>query len=254
MLRHTVSSKCSDLVPRSGAAGEAVDCYVTKVKQGTEPPPVALSFDGQRIGCVAWNGSRYEVELDLQLRDLHLSQFEVVHFYGLSEVRYAGVWDFVRNHVTRWPYIKIYVVRRLVGVNQYFFNKRKLLTQKRNRLLTILVNRKLEGQDSVSPIDLMSAVYTDRWVEHPDWKAANARLEAYLEAMVDTGELERDGHKYKVTGRAFRALEESEELDRRHGENVLLQRSMVWLTVAIAFFAAVQAQLLKLPTLLDFTK
>jgi hypothetical protein len=253
-LTRLLSRACESSVPRSGEEGTRVNCFVTKLHQGDDPPPVVLALEGDELVCVAWDGSRYSKDLRLPLDMATLSQFRVTHFYGLSTIWYSGLIDFAVSRLTGWPYAKIHAVRVTSRVGQYFFNKRKLATRRRMELLSFLVTRYLGGKGEFSPIDLMTNLYSLRWVEHPDGESARIQLESYLEAMVETGELKKNSYKYRVTGYALRAIEEYEEQERKHVENVRMQRAMLWLTIAIAVFTAVQAQLIKLPTLLDLSK
>lgn len=254
-LRDAVRCACASSIPRSGTAGAAVNCFITKVERGEDPPPVVLSLEGNELLCTAWDGNQYGRELRIPISRTRLSQFSIVHFYGLAEVRYSGLIDFLLGRLTRWPYLKIHVARFVSRINQYYFNKQKLVTHRRMELLALLVNRHLDGRGKFCTIDLMTELYSLRWVEHPDRGAAKHQLKSYLEAMVETGELRSvDGFYYSVTGAALRTIEENEEQERKHGESVRLQRNMFWLTVAIAAFTAIQAGVIKLPTLLDLSR
>lgn len=254
LLSGVIHRACPSAVPRSGPEGELVDCFITKVCQGDEPLPVVLAIDGEILRCVAWDGDHYGRDEVLHLSELKFSQFDIVHFYGLSEVRYSGLLDLLIGRLTYWPYLKIHAVLLLSRINQYYFNKKKLITRRRIELLVFLVALHQQGQTRFDAIDLMTRLYSLRWIEHPDRDAAMRQLEFYLEALVETGELDKEDHQYRVTGFALRSIEEDEEYERKHGENVRLQRGMFWLTVAIAAFTAIQAGLVRLPTLLDLTK
>lgn len=56
-----------------------------------------------------------------------------------------------------------------------------------------------------------------------------------------------------VSPSALQTLERYEEDERRHAENVKIQGGILWLTLVIAFFTAVQAGLIKMPRLLDLS-
>lgn len=254
VLRRVLLRACEATVPRSGEDGEKVNCFITKVHQGDVPLPVVLALDGNNLIGLAWDGKHYGLDICIPLEQIKLSQFRVTHFYGLWKVQYSGLLDFLVGRVTTWPYVKIHAVRFISRIDQYFFNKKKLITKRRMELLSFLVNRHLDGKTEFAPIDLMTDLYTLRWVEHPDRDAAMQQLELYLQAMVETGELEKIDYKYRVSGHALLTIEENEEQERKHTENVRMQRGMLWLTVVIAALTAVQAQLIKLPTIFDFSK
>lgn len=253
VLSRVLRRACPYTIPRSGAEGEGVNCFVTTLDAGEKPPFVVLHLGGDELQCLAWDGQSYGSERRVPLRNVELSKFQITHFYGLSDVQYSGLLDFILNRVTAWPYIKIHIVRVVNRIDRYFFNKKKLITKQRMDLLKILIQRHLDGQSEFDPISLMTDLYSLRWVEHPDRDSLQHKLEFYLDSMVETGELRKITYKYQVTGKALHAIEEYEEQERKHTENVKMQRMMLWLTLAIAAFTAVQAGLVKLPPLLDLT-
>lgn len=99
----------------------------------------------------------------------------------------------------------------------------------------------------------MTDLYTIKWVLHPQGEPQHQKLEFYLDSLVATGELEKVKNKYVVSGKALRTIEEYEEQERRHTENVKMQWRMFWLTLAIVVLTLVQAGLVKLPALIDLT-
>jgi len=72
--------------------------------------------------------------------------------------------------------------------------------------------------------------------------------------LAQTGELERYGEGYRLTGLALKTMEDSEEQDRKHSANLRVQLMLAVLTLFSAVMAAAQARLLKLPTLLDISR
>jgi hypothetical protein len=210
-------------------------------------------MSGDVLGCRQWTGQSFETAIDVSLATIEGQDLSVTHFYGHSEVEYRGVFDFALGRTFFLPYIKIHLVRAIESVDQYFFNKKKLFTKQRTDLLKFLVRRRLDGESISSPFELMTGLYSVRWVYHPDKDSQVKRLTFYLDSLVNTGELRRVDHKYELTGRALEAIEVYEEQERKHTENVKVQRRMFWLTLAIAFLTGAQAGLYKLPALLDLS-
>ena len=99
----------------------------------------------------------------------------------------------------------------------------------------------------------MTGLYSVKWIYHPDKESQRKRLTFHLDSLVDTGELRRVGLKYELTGEALKAIEIYEEQERKHTENVKIQRRMFWLTLAIVLLTGAQANLYKLPTLIDLS-
>ena len=113
--------------------------------------------------------------------------------------------------------------------------------------------REINSHPEHETLDLMTALYSIKWFSHPQGAAARQRLEFYLESLVETGELQKINHKYVVTGQALQAMEEYEEQERKHTENVKIQSRALWVAFAVAALTVVQAGLIKLPTFLDFS-
>ncbi|MCD0422993.1 hypothetical protein LOC51_37775 [Rubrivivax sp. JA1024] len=253
VLRNVLARPCASRIPRSGTKGEAVNCFVTAIDKGEEPYLIVQSLEEGRLGCIQWDGSKYSTARNFALTDFKPRDFRITHYYGLSEVCYTGIIDFVVNRATRWPYIKIHAVRTLSRFDQYLFNKKKLISKERKGLLKMLVNEALDGRAEHETLDLMTALYSIKWFSHPQGKEAQERLEFYLESLVETGELRKEDHKYVVTGLALRAIEEYEEQERKHTENVKIQRRALWVAIAVAVLTVVQTGLVKLPPFLDFS-
>jgi len=254
ILARVLRRACEPTIPRSGESGARVNCFVARIDRDSHPYLVLLAIQGNEVNCSEWDGTRFGIDRTISVADLPLTSLRVTHYYGLSEVRYSGLFDFAIKRLTCWPYIKIHFARLLSDVDGYFFNKKKLITKQQLELLKFMVAQHLDGKTTFDSINLMTGLYSIRWVEHPDRDAQQHQLEFYLESMVETGELRRINHDYQLTGHAVRAIEEYEEQERKHTENVKMQRAMLWLTLVIAAFTAVQAGVIKLPTLLDLTK
>lgn len=252
-LPSILSRKCGWAIPRSGKEGEQVNCFTVAIDKGDDPYLIAQELNGEDLKCVEWNGQSYEVATTVALSSIDPSKFRITHYYGLATVSYTGIVDFAIGRLTLWPYIKIHCVETVSKLDQYWFNKKKLITKDRIDLLKFLVVQASTGNSSFDELGLMTQLYSVKWVLHPDQDSQRGKLEFYLESLVDTGELKKVNHKYFLTGLALRAIDEYEEDERKHTENVKIQRRMIWLTAAIAALTLVQAGIVKIPTLLDFT-
>jgi len=107
-----------------------------------------------------------------------------------------------------------------------------------------------KGMDS---FEIMTRLYSMRWVVHPESDAQYEKLKLYLDALEQNGDLSKVNGKYLVQGKAINTLDRYEEDERRHGEVVRTQRLIALLTFAIALFAMVQAEVIKLPTFIDLS-
>jgi hypothetical protein len=252
-LTRALSRPCGARIPRSGKKGAAVNCFTTYVDKGDDPYLWVQGFNAGTVSCLEWDGSGFSVPKELPLSSFELNDFKITHYYGLAEVSYVGLRDFALDQLTKWPYIKIHTARTFSSIDQYWFNKKKLIAKERKGLLKFLVTEALEGEPEHELLDLMTSLYSIKWFSHPQGKQAQGRLEFYLDSLVETGELRKANHKYVVTGKALQAIEEYEEQERKHTENVKIQWRAFWLAAAVAALTVVQAGLIKLPPVLDFS-
>lgn len=252
-LSRILSRPCENRISRSGAKGRAVNCFVTFIEKNSEPYLMVQSLDNGYLNCVEWDGSNYAITVRHLLNSFRMQDFKITHYYGLSEIRYSGIFDFMVGRLTAWPYLKIQTARFFWHSSQYFFNKKKLVSKARNDLLKLLVNEALEGHTEHESLELMTLLHSIKWYSHPDAQIVHTRLKFHLDSLAETGEIKKIDHKYIVTGKALRVIEEYEEQERKHTENVKMQWRTFWLALAVAALTFIQAGLVKLPVLLDFT-
>lgn len=209
---------------------------------------------GESLECLEWSGERFDIPKAVSFSEVPEIDFSITHFYGYAEIQYKGLRDFTAGRLLRLPYLKIFIVRWIESIDQYFFNKKKLVTKQRVDLLRFLVARHLDGKSIESHLELMTGLYSIKWVLHPERRSQQARLRFYLDSLVSTGELESRNGEYALTGIALQTIENYEEQERKHTENVKTQRANAWLTAAIVLLTAAQAGVIKFPTLIDLSK
>ncbi|MCG7981064.1 MAG: hypothetical protein G8D81_13260 [gamma proteobacterium symbiont of Clathrolucina costata] len=254
VLSHLGKRLCENRIPRSGEKGKAVNCFVLAIDRDRGPFQLITKISGNLLTVLEWNETSYTDEKVIELEQIDRKQLRIIHYYGLSEIRYYGLWDYLRNGATGFQYLLIIGYGTLSSVNQYFFIKKKLVTKQRMELLQYLVAHHYEsGGGGLGVIELMSQLYSIRWISHPDSESQQRKVELYLASLVDSGELEKNGTSYRVKGKAISTIESFEEEERRHTDNVRLQRKAIWVSVILAVFALIQADVIKLPTVLDYS-
>lgn len=189
VLPKVIGRACESRIPRSGDRGAKVNCFVTAIDRVGSPYLIVMGLNDDELNCIEWDGTSYSIERTVPLNTVTFADFRITHYYGHSDVQYFGLIDFFYNRLLAWPYIKIHLVRALSGLDQYFFNKKKLVTKQRADLLKYLMVRALDGQTEHELLDLMTDLHSIEWVLHPQGDAEQRKLEFYLDALVDTGEL-----------------------------------------------------------------
>ena len=245
---------CKFSIPRSGDEGNRVNCYVVALDNVSDPYFLATAFNNNKLIGLEWDGKSYTNKKSISIDSISKSKVRITHYYGLSEVTYSGIYDLLINKITKWPYIKIHASRLISSVDQYFFNKKKLVTKQRIDLLKFMMLDQIDRiNKGISSLDLMTKLYSIKWVLHPEGDQQKEELKLYLDSLVKSEDLENPNDEYVVTGNAIRTIEKFEEEERRHVESVKMQRRMLFLTFIIVILAIIQAEVIKLPVLLDLS-
>lgn len=245
-----------DLIPRSGPRAEGVDCYCVEIPTENGRPYLMLrAVERDSVNADEWSGTRYETPRLLPMSGIQANQVVVTHFIGTDEFTFNGLRAFLWARRLRLPYVARRLRRGRNRVAQWLFNKRDLDVGARLAVLREVVRAVGDGAQGMDAFGLMNIRHGNRWASHPGWQAHRRELNLLLDGLVDTGELRLtdDGLRFIPTGHAYRTLEESDDTDRRHRGNFRLQVTIGLLTLVGAFMGAVQASVVKLPTLLDLT-
>ena len=253
-VRYVLARRCPGTIPRSGDDGKAVDCYCAYVYVDGKPFSIVKDVDEFCVSGRAFDGNRFERELSVPLGSIKLSELRINHYYGLATIEYKGVIDFIVNALTGRKRAGVLLRRFADYVATAMLNKRRLVMLERHELLRFLVERtRKSGETNIRSLDLMTEIYSIRWVLHPEGSAQEDYLTLLLDSFVDTGELKRvDVGEYSLQGMALATLNDFEREQRKHQDSLSIQRRLVILTAFIALFTAVQAGVIKFEPIFDF--
>jgi hypothetical protein len=239
-------------LPRSGEEGEKVNCYRIAIDKDASPFLLVHGIRGDYLIGQEWDGLSYSIEKELLLSDISKYDFLIVHYYGLNSVKFSGIYDFLIHKFTKWWYLKAWVRRTIGNIDQYYFDKQKLVTKQRTDLLRFMMDEQIDkANKGIGLINLMTKLYSIKWVMHPEGDQQQEKLLLYLNSLIASEDLEQSGTQYIVTGKAISTIEKYEEEERRHAENVKMQKWMLYLTIMIVLLAVIQSGLIKFPVLLN---
>jgi len=243
ILEYLTKRRCGKgAIPRSGAEGEKVNCYSTFLFENEQPFLIVEEIGDNEIIGLKWDGDRFSISQKVPLTKFKKYQLRITHYYGLYTTKYSGLTDFILFGITKFEVLKCNIHKVFNKTSQFVFNKRKLATIDRIELLRTMIDYyfKNEGQ-TFSTIDLMTKIYSMKWILHPEANSQEHKLQLFLDSFIETGEIEKvDETKYQVTGKAIASLSKYEEQERRHTETIKLQRRIVWLTFAIVIVGLFQ--------------
>lgn len=265
LLPKFISKACPSTISRSGEKGKSVNCYYVKLDNSDSTPFfVATGYDCGKLQLLGlkWNGNSYKDEHSLELADLEIGKLRITHYYGLAEIGYDSIYDATWHYLTKFIYLKIKIYQYIESVDQKLFNKRKLFITARIELLQAMINYQLEPDhdDGLDDIDLMTKLYSIKWVSHPDSNNAQRKLKCNIRWLIDLGELKETDSKYVVTGLGIATIEKYLKKEERHNDGVKLQNRLVLITAFLvivglvqAGVGLVQAKVINLPTWFDLS-
>jgi len=254
-LPKLLRKSCGRRIPSGEEEGEKVNCYfVGFYHEDSSPYFWATGYNNGLFTGFTWDGHSFANEHNINLSDLNQFRIRILHYYGSFRIQYNSIYAIIWNYYSKLAYTKIHISRWVSSISQYFFNKKNLVTKRRMELIQFMLDEQMRRTHSgISILDLMTKLYSIKWILHPSAEDQEKKLEIYLDSLVESGELRKVNQEYVVTGIAISTLERYEEEERRHIQSVKLQRKMVILTVILVLVGLLQAGLIKLPTLLDFS-
>lgn len=253
-LPRILARRCPTVISRSGEKGEAVNCFSVAIDKNDDPYLLVEAYDKGIITASEWDGKKYSNRKTFPVEKVLDQNLRITHYYGLAEIIYSSIYDFLFHRVTGWEYLKIHSYWSSRKLGQFAFNHKRLLTKKRMEVLRLLIEDHLDRRHKgISSMELMTKLYSIKWVLHPRSNYQHQKVQLYLDSLVETGEVRKADSKYVVTGKAISTLERFEEEENRHRQSACLQAFIVILTALIAVFALVQTEMVKVPTIIDLT-
>lgn len=241
VLKHTLQRCATDLVPRSGPEGKAVDSFSVWITAGESDSriwcqqAVAEGIVGKRLD----NGT-YSVDVCLPYSAFDGSQVEIQHWYGLDYLHYASIRQYVVEGLSGYDFLKLGLER----LRQVFFNQKPLVRLELMSLLRQLV-RLTDADPSfkTAPHSFPSHVSGGlRAYLHPDHDAVTKHYRLLLDALVESGDLKRDqGGNYSIAAKALLTVAQFEHDERRHRDSTRSANRMLLLTAALIGVGLLQA-------------
>jgi hypothetical protein len=243
LLKRILKKQCGYAVPRTGEEGQTVNCYYAHLFKNEKPYMVIKKVQENSLEGKLWTEQGYGEAGTVENNDLKNYEIRITHFNGLYETRYKGLLDYLLTGYTKIDQLKCIYYKWTDNTQQFLFNRRLFATFDRIEILRALIEMKFTGDtERFMTIDLMTQVYSLRWIGHPEGDIQTDRLQLFVDSFVESGELTTDdGVHYTVTGKAINTLSQYEEQERRHTENRTVQKGMLLLTIAIVAVGILQA-------------
>lgn len=164
--------------------------------------------------------------------------FRISHYYRGFEIYYFSPWRFLMHHYTYFAWFILWRDR----IAQAFFNRKRLVRKDRMDALRYIYEQTLRDRTfQTSGFDLMTKLYTKRWIRHPRQQEMHSYYNLLLDALCEDGDIKRGQYSYTLEPRALRTLSEFEEDERRHRDNKRHQTILAILTAALILVGLPQA-------------
>ncbi len=228
--------------------------YWINICDGNLPIANLVKYENDRCTFVKFREGNEDLTfIEYTLNQVIESKVVIHHFYGYAHVKFDSFYDFLWRKFFPILYIKLKVKSHLDSATQILFNRKSIKVKKRYEYLKHLVETYGIPNKEFSEIEFINSLYTFRIFSHPNYEVESRRLISILESFIDTQELRKINHHYQITGFAFKALSDFEIEQRKHKELTSTQGKLVLLTFILALVALVQSEIIRVPTLLDFT-
>jgi len=202
---------CPSSVPRSGSKGEQINCFHIYLEHEGDSYLVINRIASNHVSGLWYNGESFSEDASVPFSWIKLSQIKIIHYFGLSEFTYKGIFDYIISGWTKCNEAKAILLRYFNFFTQYFFDRRPLVMVERLELLRLILKHYIRtGEKDINSIDLMSSLYSIRWIVHPDKDAQETKLILYLDSFVESGDLicTNNHYSYTITGKALLTLDE----------------------------------------------
>ncbi len=173
----------------------------------------------------------------IELSRLKNFTMRIKFYYRERLFEYTSPIEFILHQYLPIPYCWL----KLERAKQRLYNVKTLIRQERIDVLRVLLREVLEGEEKFDKFWMINRLYGPRSSAHPGFAQLLKYYDMLLDSLVDTGELLKDGTGYVVAPKAFTTIAEYEEDDRRHKNQINLQRLIVVLTVCLVIVGLLQA-------------
>lgn len=265
-LPKMLALRSTSIIPRSGEKAKLVNTFVIYLYENGEPKYMLEHLDGNKITALIWDADqkRFDKETEITYNDIISLDADIIHYYGVNEITFKSINDYVLHNTTKAIYLKVQYYRFKNWYTRYRFSRKELIVHERIQILRMLIKNHVtskKADSSMSANEMFTNMYTMLWYIHPKSSEYKKTLQLNLDSLVNTGDLVKNGNQYNVTGKAIDTITRYELEENRYDQQLATQKLTGWLTFAIVLLtllttasALVQAHIIEVPTLLDFRK
>lgn len=218
-----LKNKAPDSIPRSGDRGRDVNCFTVILTEMDELWVLVDSADAEKINGREWDGNQFSTDIELDWKKIVWHQVQITHYYGLLEISYSGLEQYIRIGLTQYTKLLVWAQRS----RQYIYKNQRIAHLDRVGVLRFLVEERVQGRNQPSSaFSVTQAIHTQRVWGHPHGNRFRIYYDMVLQSLEQSGELtSNQPNRYTVSPKALTTLSEFELEERRHNDS---HRTAVW--------------------------
>jgi hypothetical protein len=257
-LKNTCFNKFPhDRIPRSGEEGKKVHCYLVSTKNPDGSNSIVKDY---KNGTLTLYTLKDKSTQEINISKIFINSISIEHFYSYYDIEFKNIYDFAFNYITKFIYIKINTNKLTNVLSQYFFNKNTLIAKNKIEILRYLLeiqynnNNHLSISKGIDIISLSTKIHSIRLLNHPNKDILLNKIRLCLDALIYSEDIVNNDSHYLATGKAITTIENFDREERRHNDLKKLQRRTISLTFILIIVGLIQAQVIKIPTILDLSE
>lgn len=243
---------CKKSVPRFSSNMQEVfevDCFVfilTNKENKENYEYLIRGMNNYDFVCSKWNGHKFDGEQRsiISFDDFYNYNIELRHYYGEYNIDFGTLNDFIFNYYFRLEYIKIFFKRKYDKFLKLVYNKQKISEFDRILVLKKIVDmsckEETDHNNGIDIVSLMKELYTVKIFGHPMFDKIECKLELQLKSFVENKDISCDGNRYIALGKSLITIYNYENIEKKHKDNILIQKKLMWLTLMATLVAFVQ--------------
>lgn len=228
-------------IPRTLPKAIDVDCFVVQIGDDKNKWLfLGESSNSKGIEGYWWDGDSYNLPCSISFESISSRRVEITHYINVYEFNFTSPIKFLLFELCCVVKLKILKEK----IYQAFFNRKKLIRMDRISVLRLALEESIKNkQFYLSSTVLMSLLYSNRWVFHPDKDELLRYCSFLLTSLSSSGDLVIKDGFFVIEGKALATIAEYEEDYRRHRDNPISQKILAALTVGMVIVGIAQVYL-----------
>ncbi len=151
-------------------------------------------------------------EREIKYEDLSDYNLEITYYFRELELVYRSGLKFLLHRLLYIPVLQLWSER----LARWLFNRKALTRSDSVKVLRIMIEKTLNDRDfGGGESTVMTELYGRRWVQHPELEKVHAYYSIVLDALVDNGDLVKEGHLYRLAPAGLTRIEKFDQEDEK---------------------------------------